>query len=485
MNSLQMHNVRMHKLLMIGLCLASLLGGKSRFDGEWAKERMDLSSCKDWTKLMGCGQTLFTGKPFHFSVGSLAPGNGFGTGLSVLDHWSSKKNWRNNWSADAVASPNGSWRAGGYVTFVWSGQPGIDVGSGRDTGSNVDNGAAEASLQEQPVIHAYSEATSLARVAFFGLGPNTKDTARSYFGIREVITGGNAVFPLKFAKRLNAALLGEAHSRLVEVRSSLGQASPSIESLYNASTAPGLSSPPGAGGQPGYAQFGEGVRIRPEIGKLRFNYLAQLQQFAAPSNSNYSFQRFTVDLGNQFALYRTTRRLRPLDHNSPNDCSMDPEDTEHKCPQVKFPTAQSRNLEGSVGVRLLIQESIVPGGHAVPFYFQPTLGGSDIGGNNALGSYQDYRFRAPNTILFRATFEHSIWGPFGAMFALDEGKVAMQRSDIDFSHLRHSYSAGLTLRAGGFPMVHLLFSWGGSEGTHITSGVNTSLLGGSSRPSLY
>lgn len=36
-----------------------------------------------------------------------------------------------------------------------------------------------------------------------------------------------------------------------------------------------------------------------------------------------------------------------------------------------------------------------------------------------------------------------------------------------------SYSTGLTLRAGGFPQVFLLFSWGGSEGTHTIANVNT------------
>lgn len=68
---------------------------------------------------------------------------------------------------------------------------------------------------------------------------------------------------------------------------------------------------------------------------------------------------------------------------------------------------------------------------------------------------------------------------------IDEGKVAPNRSDLDFTHLLHSYSAGLTLRAGGFPMVYLLFSWGGHEGMHTTASMNTSLLGGSTRPSLY
>ena len=68
---------------------------------------------------------------------------------------------------------------------------------------------------------------------------------------------------------------------------------------------------------------------------------------------------------------------------------------------------------------------------------------------------------------------------------IDAGKVGLTRGDIDLTHLRHSYSAGLTLRAGGFPMIWLLFSFGGNEGMHTTAAMNTSLLGGSARPSLY
>jgi len=44
-------------------------------------------------------------------------------------------------------------------------------------------------------------------------------------------------------------------------------------------------------------------------------------------------------------------------------------------------------------LRLLVSESINSATSAVPFYFQQTLGGSDIDGNMALGSYQDTRFR--------------------------------------------------------------------------------------------
>jgi hypothetical protein len=88
-------------------------------------------------------------------------------------------------------------------------------------------------------------------------------------------------------------------------------------------------------------------------------------------------------------------------------------------------------------------------------------------------------------MVLRASFEHSVYGPLGVTFAVDGGKVALNRGDIDFSHLMHSYSAGLTLRAGGFPQVWLMFAWGGHEGTHTIANVNTSLLGGAMRPSLF
>ena len=105
-------------------------------------------------------------------------------------------------------------------------------------------------------------------------------------------------------------------------------------------------------------------------------------------------------------------------------------------------------------------------------------------GNASLTSYQDYRFRAPNVLLFRQSFEHSIWGPLGFTFMVDEGKVALTRGGLGSSNWVHSFSSGLTLRLGGIPQVSFLFSWGGNEGTHTIVNQGSSLLGGSARPSL-
>jgi len=136
-------------------------------------------------------------------------------------------------------------------------------------------------------------------------------------------------------------------------------------------------------------------------------------------------------------------------------------------------------------VRLLLSESIHSASSVVPFYFQPTLGGSDINGNPSLSSFQDYRFRGANILLLRESFEHSIWGPFGFTFMADQGKVGLNRGDIAFDHLKHSFASGITLRAGGFPMIYILYAWGGGEGHHTIFNMNTSLLGGSARPSLF
>ena len=92
----------------------------------------------------------------------------------------------------------------------------------------------------------------------------------------------------------------------------------------------------------------------------------------------------------------------------------------------------------------------------------------------------------PNGLFFHEAFEHSIRNlPIGVTVSADQGKDALVRDGFSSSPWLHTYSAGLTLRAGGFPQVYLLFSWGGGEGTHTSASINTSLLGGSVRPSLF
>ncbi|HXR17270.1 MAG TPA: hypothetical protein VN777_13840 [Terriglobales bacterium] len=443
----------------------SKLGADFRGEGERFQK-----SCENFSmsSIPGCAELLFTDHPLHIAVGSIAPEDGFGAGAAFVAHYTPNESWRLSWDTDAVGSINGSWRAGVYMKAIYTGSKQVSTGRGRPVHPESPN---PANLK-RPYFNLYAQAISLNKIDYFGLGPDTTRAGRSFFGMREIIPGVSAIVPVPQSKWLNLSLFGEANGRFVDIRGSHGQPSPSIEQLYTGVTAPGLTR------QPAFIQFGEGIRFQPAYGDhVQLNYFVTLQEYVAPGDSQFSFRRFTADLSHEFPIYKTTRSPLPRDHNGPDDCSVSADD--NTCPAV------SRNREGSIALRLLISESIAPVGHVVPFYFDPTLGGGDLNGNSSLASYQDYRFRAPNIMLLRETFEHSIYGPLGFSFGIDEGKVALARDAIDFTHLTHSYSAGLTLRAGGFPQVFLLFAWGGHEGTHTIGSMDTSLLGGSARPSLY
>ncbi|MGB7846902.1 MAG: hypothetical protein WBL63_14905 [Candidatus Acidiferrum sp.] len=463
----------------------SKLGADFRGEGERFRQNCGVFNLPS---IEGCAELLFTDHPVHIAVGSIAPENGFGAGVAFVTHYTPNEKWRLSWNTDAVGSINGSWRAGVYMTAILTTPRTEKTTHGRPDPKHK----PKPPSFERPEFHLYAQTITLNKIDYFGLGPSTTVADRSFYGMRQTIPGGNVWWPVFEPMRIS--LYGEFNGRFVDIRPSTGQPSPSIEQLYTEATAPGLTS------QPGFLQLGEGVRLRPTISQvnLRFNYFVLYQQFAAPGNSQFNFQRFTIDLAQERPLYSSTRTFYPVAGNGPDDCTAaetpsssgspasledatkaKKERQDHPCPRV------TRNREGSVGFRFFLSDSFKPDGHVVPFYLQPTLGGTDINGSPSLASYQDYRYRAPNVMLLRENFDHSIYGPLGFTFIADQGKVGLTRGDLGSNPWFHSFSTGLALRAGGFPQVFLLFSWGGKEGTHTSAITNASLLGGSSRPSLY
>ena len=435
-------------------------------------ERMG-DACKGGFKAApGCAIELFTDHPLHIAAGSMPPQNGFGLGGAFVAARNTK-NWRTSWDMDAVGAFSGAWRAGGYLTLVHTPEVKIVVNEPAAGGTAPKPKKSNLGVHPYTVFNLYAQTISLNKLNYFGLGNDSQLTGASVFGMTQTIVGVNAIKPVyewAAIRKLNLSLFGEVNGRWVNIRGESGQSVPSIYTKYTNATAPGLSS------QPGFVQLAQGVRIKPVIADyLQLNYMGNIQEFFAPSSSQNSFQRWTVDLNHTLYLYGYTQSAaKSTEGVGPDSCAPSGE----KCPGI------SRNRNGSINVRLLLSESMNSATSAVPFYFQQTLGGSDINGAMSLGSYQDYRYRAPNLLLMQETFEHSIWGPFGFKFEADQGRVALTRSDLGFDHLRHSFAGGFTLRAGGFPMVSIMFAWGGPEGHHNIFNMNSSLLGGSARPSL-
>jgi hypothetical protein len=438
------------KHAMVGLFVACSIAGaqnESRFRAEFRREGERFKErCVQKKSLFGCGQVLFTDHPLHVAAGSLAPQNGFGVG-GAFSYKTFPGSWWLNWNADAVISTNGSSRAGLYLKAFPIPQ--------------------SASSAVQPVITAYAQTISLNKLGFFGLGESSTNEGQSFFGMRQAITGLNAVIPV--SQRARFGVYGELNGRFVSIRGRQGEASPSIEELYTDATAPGLDK------QPAFLQLGGGIRFRPTAfdNHVRLNYDVLLQQFVA-GDSRFSFRRLKIDLGHEFPIYRTTRSSLPADTVGPDGS-----------PDAAVPASISHNREGAFALRVFLWQSFTPRGHEVPFYFQPTLGGSNINGDQIVASLEDYRFRAPNLIAIRGSFEHSLWGPIGFMAMTEVGKVATTRGGLNEGQFHRTYAAGLTLRAGNFPQVVLMLAWGSGDGTHTIAQMNSGLLGASSRPSLH
>ncbi len=263
-------------------------------------------------KPAGCAQQLFTDHPLHIAVGSLAPLNGFGSGLAFITHYTPNEDWRIFWNADAVGTPNGSWRAGGYMSAVLIRHEKITTRMG-----TAGKQSSSLVLQEKPVFHAYAQSTSLNRISYYGLGPGSSRNP-SYFGLSETIVGGNVVWP--FFRKLNVSLLAEMNGRFFSIRSGEGAGSVSIEQAHNEASAPGLLEP---------------ARLRPV--RRGHSFTAQSRQrLCAPQLygelSGMGRRQFHVFLSTlqcgscpmNFRFIGTLAHLLPSEFNGPDTCADNP-----------------------------------------------------------------------------------------------------------------------------------------------------------------
>jgi hypothetical protein len=420
---------------------------EGRLASDWRREREKIAeNCGEMKKLASCAVTLVTDYPFHVALGNLAPKNGFGFGLAFVERYTPNEDWRISFNADAVTSTSASWRTGGYVTFVRT----------KVSAPTVSTGPAAAPsnpIREYPVFRVYAQRSVLKHLVDFG--PDFDRPIERNFGETQTIAGGSAVLPINAAalRSIGLSVIGGIQGRLISIHDSADGAN--------------------------FTELFEDVRIKPSVfdGRLRLNYSGRLQQFLG--DSDVAFRRWTLDLRHEIPLYTKTASTGPREFNGPDDCGSAP--TSATCPELTL----SRNLNGAIHLRLLaLSSSASNDGGAVPFYMQPTLGGSDINNQRVLAAFDDYRFRAPHLIAMQASIEHSIWGPLGGFLAAERGKAVQDRDELNFNAMRNSVSAGFTLRAGGAPVVTAGYAWGGGNNRFVVT-MDSSLLGGWSRPSLH
>jgi outer membrane protein assembly factor BamA len=81
-------------------------------------------------------------------------------------------------------------------------------------------------------------------------------------------------------------------------------------------------------------------------------------------------------------------------------------------------------------------------GDQVPFYYQPTLGGSQ-----ALRGFREFRFRDLNSVVVQAEYRWEAWWALDGALFVDVGQVAPTRSELTLRDMQTSYGIGFRLHS--------------------------------------
>jgi len=363
---------------------------------------------------------VFVGPGLHPTIGVIEPEGGIAFGLALNDEWhiAETPHARLTTSIEARYSVAGFWGAGAvaHMQFDWY--------------RVADNGSFRMPQVTLAVRHL-----DLPSMPFFGLGNQTSRDDRSLFAMTTTETPILVDFPVWYGLTLSTQL------NLLFAASDPSQA---FTNRFSEATAPGIHA--------STTHLVPGVAV---------TYRSPEVLYGLQGEGRLSYEAYQTMSGGSFTFDRVEARVAM--HYGIEDLPF---------AQGTFPYL--RSLLGSS--RFTAEANLVisqpRSRNAVPFYLQPTVGGGDIHNENWLRSYVNYRFRAPNTVAYGLSYERRLIDPFGFSLFAQWGKVGQDVGDLDFTHLKYSIGAGLTMRLGGQSVVEFSLAWG-SEGTHAYATGNT------------
>jgi outer membrane protein assembly factor BamA len=98
-------------------------------------------------------------------------------------------------------------------------------------------------------------------------------------------------------------------------------------------------------------------------------------------------------------------------------------------------------------------------GQQVPFYFQPTVGGS-----TSLRSYNDFRFRDDTAVNFNFEYRWEAFAALDMALFYDLGTVAAEVDDISLSNLKDGYGIGFRFNTYKTVLYRIDIGFGGADG---------------------
>ena len=190
---------------------------------------------------------------------------------------------------------------------------------------------------------------------------------------------------------------------------------PSVEDVFTEIDAPGLSS------QPSFVRSGvwASVDYRDQPGNARSGgfYTVAWRDYSDRDSGRYSFGRLDAEARQYFPIWDKKRVIAV---------------------RARFNYANNE-----------------PGG-VVPFYFLPTLGGSD-----SIRGYRNFRFHDENALVLNAEYRWEAFSGMDMALFFDAGEVRANWQDIDLRDLNTSYGLGFRFNTYKHVFLRLDLGFGG------------------------
>ena len=378
-----------------------------------------------------CASSTFRARPFHFVAQSIVPGSGVGGGGRYARDLNESGGAQNQLVAASLITIRKFWLA----ELKFSSQ------------LTIDKDWNKSSPRESLGINIYARNRSLPMMTFYGLGPNTNVNNSVKFSQRDTSAGIEVTAPFPEVSWLSAG--GKFEGLWLSVGGVTGTNVVSIQQQYTEQTAPGLTTQP--------PMVHEEIFLHPHkrfLKQFALDYHVGYNFYQDTSTGHFSFRRFAANVEHRF--YSEKKK-----HGGVIE-------------QNYFSVVWKYSV------------SDASAGHAVPFYLQETIGGSDIDNQPSLRAFKDYRFRGPDLMTVKAEYDRklcaecapckegvirTVCSHLGLVLAYDAGKVALRNSDLDFSGMHQSFGGGISIYMGKDVVFRMAVALGGGEGVHAYFGV--------------
>ena len=402
-----------------------------------------------------CAEALFSQSWYHFTLASLPPSNGFGPGLVLIKSVKGVAGG-NDYEADLSltggVTTNGSWFVGGDVLWV----PPLPYKNDSSVAGGVTLGKLKTRSRASLEISAGRR--DVNTLYFYGFGPASPKTQ---YVFAENDTTADVVAKMPLTRWLIAKGGFGARSTTLP----LSSAANSVDSNFTPATAGILVQPTYLNGS-----VGAETQFTPRLGRplepldpqndphfqslllftLQNNFAYHWQNPA--DGSPYAYRQFVYEGDETIAIHQVLRNFYPADRH----------------PVVRYVCESNKQTDecdfGQVDVKTHLVLTQTSGANQVPFYLQPTLGGTDVDSQVSLRGWDNYRFRARDLALVQFEYGIPVYDPVGLLLFYDAGTVGNTGADLTISHFRQDAGIGATVRLRGHVLAQTFFAWGAGHG---------------------